>query len=934
MEYKKYIVYQAIKRGRQRQQIRENRFRLLQELEIKNAKKIQIDNLQEEMMVNGIRNKFALYDWLGRHEKLLYGKRVRIYAQYRDENGVLRERSKAIENFRMSEVHDGSYIFRITSDEEYPFNKVVVIIGGRRRRLNARKVINQVFRIGITNCLLTPMKNRFIKKRDTAPSKTTKERYNALVNKVIRYEKKYEDGVPNEDLQELANNLKLTIEITNPLLIENTKTIKPTEGIKALNRFKFLNTRPNHVDCVEGLSLLYSDDTLEVSSDRIDELYEEIKTRGIFYHIRKYQGKLTNLGTLTDSYRIENPFLDFMNKFCEENDIHKNLHHVKDKDISHFLRNGDLCNMGATFNHNFTKGVFKHIDMEKAYTQNKYFRNYDEDGNIIREELNPYYMGFLNRIYELRKTDREYGVGVYEVKNLCVGELETLNKIMKIYDTSCRSMILSSPELKFIRDMGGSYEIKSGCWGETIDINFDKWTFEKYENTPIYSRIIGLLHLKPNSTEVIVKSYEGFKDIIENDDIQGSIDTIDEVDGEIRIRYRNNGGFHATQIPLFVQAYQRIRVLQQLLEMKRENIISVITDGIYYKDHKFKILAPFRFQKKEKLPTTKFRQFVPIKFPKNYYKSCGLVNPITDDNYRVEHWAGAGGTGKTYTALNNIENGGNFIRIAYITETNRLKKSKKNEFKGLDAYTTAHVLGFVGEKKPRDFSKINRIRHFYNVLLFDEVSMMTNEKKNKIIELYPKHKIIFAGDVGFQVESVDRGTEFNINENIDKIHIFTKSYRFDEGDPINNVLQELRNSIEHDRKIKFNNKYIIDKSLFNVLTRKEFLENNHYQAKDLIIAWENRTAKLYDEPFKNMKKWYMKEKNKRYEKGEIIITEDKPCSSINCILRHGYTIHSIQGETAKNKLFIDMDKLDTQKRILYTALSRVRRISQIYLIMN
>ena len=57
-----------------------------------------------------------------------------------------------------------------------------------------------------------------------------------------------------------------------------------------------------------------------------------------------------------------------------------------------------------------------------------------------------------------------------------------------------------------------------------------------------------------------------------------------------------------------------------------------------------------------------------------------------------------------------------------------------------------------------------------------------------------------------------------------------------------------------------------------------------------------------------------------------------PANVTKMHIKHGYTIHSIQGKTTKNKLFIDMDKLDTHKRILYTALSRVRRISQIYLI--
>ena len=50
-------------------------------------------------------------------------------------------------------------------------------------------------------------------------------------------------------------------------------------------------------------------------------------------------------------------------------------------------------------------------------------------------------------------------------------------------------------------------------------------------------------------------------------------------------------------------------------------------------------------------------------------------------------------------------------------------------------------------------------------------------------------------------------------------------------------------------------------------------------------------------------------------------------------LRHGFTIHSIQGETAQDKLFIDLRGI-TDLRMLYTAISRAQYWDQIVFVRN
>jgi hypothetical protein len=66
-------------------------------------------------------------------------------------------------------------------------------------------------------------------------------------------------------------------------------------------------------------------------------------------------------------------------------------------------------------------------------------------------------------------------------------------------------------------------------------------------------------------------------------------------------------------------------------------------------------------------------------------------------------------------------------------------------------------------------------------------------------------------------------------------------------------------------------------------------------------------------------------------KGEILYDIEEPTGKYE--LRHAFTIHSFQGITVKNpsRLFIDTKHIFCPRQ-LYTALSRVERLEQIYLL--
>ena len=92
--------------------------------------------------------------------------------------------------------------------------------------------------------------------------------------------------------------------------------------------------------------------------------------------------------------------------------------------------------------------------------------------------------------------------------------------------------------------------------------------------------------------------------------------------------------------------------------------------------------------------------------------------------------------------------------------------------------------------------------------------------------------------------------------------------------------------------------------------------------------------------FHDVEKYYILKTDRKYCKGGIIFdkpdenykqrTGDMKAKDADYEVRHAYTIHSIQGETAKHNLFIDARMMEAEA--IYTALSRAEYLHQIYFV--
>mgnify|MGYP005991749635 CR=1 FL=1 len=218
---------------------------------------------------------------------------------------------------------------------------------------------------------------------------------------------------------------------------------------------------------------------------------------------------------------------------------------------------------------------------------------------------------------------------------------------------------------------------------------------------------------------------------------------------------------------------------------------------------------------------------------------------------------------------------------------------------------------------------------------------MINELEKQFIMKNSKSKLIFCGDLGFQLPpvisnddkkfimknnlSMDLLNEMN-TEGFENIVECKTNFRSGNDKELMNIINYLRDMIKLEKRPPLHYVYNKIKNKFKSISKDEL--KKIYNKKDLIICAENVLKDEYTDMFKNIEKYKVIENSRDYKNGTILYEK---VDKVKMDLQHGYTIHSIQGETATTKLFIDMKK-QKSIRMLYTAISRAKQLNQVYFI--
>ena len=775
------------------------------------------------------------------------------------------------------------------------------------------RMVEQTFREGIRNCMFKPICNLAIRKSEEAKSRTTKWRYATLLKKAKKLEQEYLNGVPEDKVQSIANALQINISVEIPFAEKPFINCK-SEKVALMN-FQFVNTRLNHIDLNEVVDKAnYIESTTEEMNYLADKYIEENK---YFDYLKNKEGEYIKIRTLEAQFALKCDFLEDFNDFeMEAGLVDTKIDYINDE-VSTFIQNGIHTNQNRLFKQ-LDQDNIKHIDRKRSYA------NFHECND---------YEGFVGKITDFRKCDNFDLIGYYVVDTLDFSECSAL--VIKLKDMlgyMVEGNIYPSPELNKWKKLGVKISVSAGCWGNKIDFRFTDKMLEKIEGEDIrgYSKWCGI-NIKTDYNQSFYM--RGDKEYFET--MKAYLgDAVAEVgwyekNQEGFITYPKQKAFNNGHIVGFITAYERMAVINQLLDMDLDKIIAVIHDGIYYQEHD--ITTGNGFRVKEDITTN-------IHGSSCYCTNIHFLNEDDDEDYAeidnsfwcknearpfgmVELFKGAGGNGKTHYNLKDL----GLVRPIYIAPSWKLATAKEREY-GYEGNVLANLL---------HESKRFKYRRYYNCFVIDESSQISEETKLMIKHIYKGCKLIFCGDNGFQLPPVI-GTEMS-EEGFDRVVHMEKNYRFT-CDKHKYITDQVRGMIEAGDTKDIINKFIISQyenikapdgytpkdiilcSRTNCGVKEHKDKDCNCDGKNYCLEWTKKLGK---------NKWKVKERNMGYCNGDIVIGDK--IKKLNCENRHGYTIHSVQGETFEETIYIDARNL-FDPRMGYTAISRARRWEQIKII--
>lgn len=789
---------------------------------------------------------------------------------------------------------------KFIDDTDYHF-----IISEIKEHIKIDKKLIQYFREGEVHCFFNPIRKLFKNKIENVKSNRSKTIYNSLIIECNKLEKKYNTGMPSNKIQEIVDILKINVLIVLPF---NNKLHEVSCNGKANGTIKFINWKIHHVDIQDN------NDPKLISKEELNEIINKFNETNTPFVAKGHRDKVYQVSSATESYAIDTKFIEAYNNFQKENDLYKCYYDAnKLKKLYEYIDNSIASPGTIDFVENLKEldtKIITHIDQEKSYASVRKCK---------------YYNGFPCKFSDFRKTNKYQGIGIYSITNFDLTnatlEIKEIFKALNLFQrdperNGIPTYIVCSPWLFFFDDRNIKYTIIEGAWGSSIDIEYPDYMYEKENNVSNYAKVSGIQESKTNNTK---KTYlHNFHE-----------DIINELRTYNRIRYKREfiSGkeeklpfyeeekekyFVFNQLPAFNKCYCEINTLMQLEKMDLSKLVRVCVDDIYTFEKDFEIVRPFRIKDDYHFGNSCGKVYI------NFYKEYNYIpftNAKQEDYYKTTLALGAGGTGKSHYYLTDT----GLINILFITPTHKLGRSKRKEYN----CDTMCIQKLCTDKSP-EF--INYIKRYFNVLLIDEASMLTKETALYIMDTFKDLKIIFMGDIGFQLPPYN-GTPIP-TDIFDNIVEFKKNYRI-KCPKLAFILNKIREMIIENKTLNEINKYV-----------KKYLRKNgcyikngykHATINDLILCSTNKEADFITEYFKGkfapLEKYYTKSTNKQFSNGDIIISDTPP--KVEYEIRHAFTVHSTQGETIKkNKLFISENKLFS-KEMLYTALSRVEYLDQI-----
>ena len=877
------------------------------------------DNLNNNLLINDIIKKNNIS---GEHRIIIIGNRAGL---------IFDNNYNIANNFWKEHQID----FQVSSENMKWNDRDIVTIGEKvtfiftkEKHLNY-KFYDQAFLDGsVSHCFFNPIKNYFNNIVETTKSKSTEQKYQSLVNKIIGktlktgeqkkgYLEIFKKGINQKDISLICEELQIEVKIEKPFSDETLFEYKSNK--KPLKKFTFINTRADHVEYQTNNDLFKSYEATKITTREMETLKKQFIKTKTFHIFTKNHFGITSLKTLENYYTIQDDYFEDVKEFEKNTPLEFcRIDALKYPKLQTFIDRGTHFNGTVDFKNtehlrnigkNNEKPVgINHIDMTKAYTQ---------------YESSKYYNGFMGHITDFRKVDNYKQKGLYFIESIdfskCSTQFIKLNKKLKWF---IPYNIYTDAELKALYEQKAIFYVTHGAFGTRFDMKLNDNMINKkvlikdfYDDNkknvkiPYYCKYFGMISSTPKTKSIYMN---GHKNYFENMISNKTKIFYDYDDKTARITYDKKRCYNKKHITAQIVAYQRLIMLEQLMKMDYTKLVRICVDGIYYETHSFPIHKSFSIKTEMTFRNAPCTEYLSNLFFDDEIKPIELPNAEPRKFYKTELFDGEGGLGKTYYNI-FIDKG--LIDVCYIphswklstSQTKQLEREQKEKLQSKVHYHIFH----------KEVVNCDILSQYSNILI-DECSMLTEQQKEYIIK-NALGKVIFMGDIDLQLAPCE-GEQMN-RKGIDKITRLDKNWRFQD-----NKMIELNKTLRNNGDTKYIDYFNLG---IKTITKEEL--KKQYKSEDIILNYYKENT--YSEMFKDIEKFKITSNTRDYKNGEIVF--DKNIKSKK-EFRHGYTIHSVQGETFDKNIYIDIKsrkgKTLLQNRLFYTAISRAKYFSQLHLI--
>lgn len=792
----------------------------------------------------------------------------------------------------------------------------------------------QMMRDGTKHCIFGMLETFYTEKMEETKSPKLLQVFRRYIKLCKDLSVKYDGGISVDDIEKETDCMNITIYIYG-IDDELRRVLNP----KKKYSYKFKNSRWNHCD-----EYFPDNKGIELNENEMKIKFSELIQSNTNFRYEANNSGVNKIYT-NEKFVLKTEYDELFREFNKS--INKDWYgvdYIKEKGLFEYIQSAYAHNAHMKFQE--LVDDLKETDCKAGYTQFK---------------KAPVYRGFMGTVWDgaskLELSDVYENIGIYTFEILQVNSSHLRKAGFEV--GKCYTM--TSPMIEFLTMNKGRVlprlivKVLNGVYGSKFDMEFPETFMQKYQDgkigdkgVPLYSIWSGMNASASNHK--VIRSHIEYKMAqqlrAEGIDIQWVYDescyinTQEKfiVDGKRDIRWvkylkegvlemenppgyaiqleKKERSFNTPQIYAFITDYMRMNMLFEMEKININDLYAWKVDSIVYKgDYKFRDI--FR-EKPVKTMGKDGREFFMSSYIFKPVEPMDTTDcPIIKTNTL---FAGGGGSGKSHFASS-------FRRMLYVAP---MWAMCVDFFKKYGIQTTS-VHGALGLEGCRPYCEES---HFTPANVFcDEATMWNPEWKDMMIKAFPHSRIIFAGDFddkGRPFQTVSMNKCMNIT-GLNRME-FNNDYR------ATGELVDIKKQIREFMYSNYGNTTAL-KVFIRDLLPSRFVNEIDYKNEDWILCGTNANVDEWTDKFKDIGSKFLCNDHKRSDiykafNGEDIALNGQIINEDNgrCVSRRAFTIHSAQGKTIKDRIFIDMRKMSFDYSLLYTAISRATCVEQLYFV--